>query len=558
MKRSAMGALGLVVVIAAGCAGGSGVTSPVKAPAPAPSTSGSAGTASKATGKTIFTIKIPVKSTASAAKRSPKYVSPATNSITFSVGGATPYVVPLTLGSSSCPEAGGFYTCTAQAYLPAGTNESLEVATYASTDGSGTPLAMNTLPETIASGQTNTVNVTLNGVVNTLALNYSGTAFAIGTASSITATVVAHDASGSTIVCPGSLIDVNGNAVAPTLTDSDISGATNITTNGVGTTSISYTISYTGAQIPSPTITASVPSTTFTLPAQQLRVDSAVIDGDLTVASSANHSIGSPWYVCEAAHQDLPNTVNANPSPDPSPTSQGTALQSPSPETSPGEIPAQLATSATLPSGYSGSVTGGYTNYAEIEKAPVAGASPFAYAGSVGICQDITIPSGTPALHLQVLEGGDDDYNYTDSEASLYATPTGGPHADGTLITTAPLATLFAEDNCWDAAGWEKVFLGAAYGGTGTGGSPIYSYSRFANCPETPGGTPPYTGTGAYASLGGYWYSRTLPIPVAETGGPYTLFLGVWRYSQTSTTTPPSLDHNAYYSFAYFAGIGLY
>jgi len=551
MKRSAMGALALVVVIAAGCAGGSGISSPAKAPAPAPSTSGSAGTSSNATGKATLTIRIPVKPAASAAKRNPKYVSPSTNSIAFSVGGLTPIVVPLTLGSSSCPLASGYYTCTAQAYLPAGTNETLEVATYASTDGSGTPLAMNTIPETITAGATNNVNVTLNGVVSTLALNYSGTAFAIGTPSSVTATLVAKDASGNTIVGPGSLIDANGNAVAPALTNSDTSTHTTVTTNGAGTTAISYTIAYDGTQIASPTISVSIPSTSFTLPAQRLRVDSAVIDGDFTIASSANNGVGSPWYTCGVAHTGNPAPVNPNPSPNPSPTGQPSASPSQSPVPVPPATPvAQVEGSSGLPSGVANSVSGGYTEYAMVNAAPIAGSTPRAYKGAIGICQDVTIPSGTPTLNLQVLEGGDDNFTNTDTEASLYTTPSGGPHTDGTLITTPRLATLFAEDNCWDAAGWETIFLPPPFG---TGSATLSSTSRAASCPETPGGPPPI---GTYSGLGGYWYTRAFPIPMAETGGAYTLFLGVWRNAGSSAPSPPSTA--GYYSFAYFTGVSIH
>jgi hypothetical protein len=543
MKRSLLALLATVAVTTSACGGGGGGTA--VAPHAAPTT------AAQGVGQATFSVRVPVKTATSSSVRAPKYVSPDTHSVSFTASGTTT-VVPLTLGGSTCPLSGGYYTCSAQANVGAGTNVAITVSTYQSSDGSGTPLSTNTISQTVIAGQANPISVTLNGVVSSLVLNVASS-FAIGTASSTTATVVAKDAAGDTIIGPGSLVDANNNALTISLADSDTSGATTVSGNATN----GYTIAYNGAAIASPTLSLS--ATGLTTVTKQVRVDSAVIDGDFTIAGTTNNSVGPPWYTCGVAHTALAaGGVNAQPTPVPSPVAQGTGAATPtpfptvapSPSATPVVPPVQLA--ATLPSGVANSITGAYTQYAMVNQAPIAGVSPSpkSYKSAIGICQNITIPSGTPSLNLQVLEGGDDNFANTDTEATLFA-PSSAT-VDGTLIATAPVATLFAEDNCWDAAAWEPIFLGSNYGGTGTG-STISATGRFAACPETPGGTPPYPS--GVTGLGGYWYTKSIPIPAGEVGGSYTLFLGIWRAAGSGT---PALATNAYYSFAFFTGVNLH
>ena len=544
MKRTFLAILGIIAIVLVACGGGGG--SSVGQPATNTASKGSNGT-----GTATFTIRIPSATLTSSAKRHPAYVSAGTESVAFTVsssgGSPSTTVVAVTPGSPGCSGMGSTLTCTESANVPAGPSETITIATYGNSTGTGTPLSVNSVTQAITAGQANPISVTLNGVLNSVALNLSASAFAIGTSSSIGVTVVPYDAAGDQIIGPGTLVDASGNAVTASLSDSDTTGATSIASGG--SVSSGYTLNYTGAQIPSPTLTLS--GSSFTTVTKLVRVDSAVVDGDFSVAASANNSLGAPWYTCIVNHTALTAEVNPQPTPRPSPTPTQGSVATPYPSAQTTPI-AQLEPASTLPSGVANSVSGAYAHNAMIEAAPLPSSSPYSFPGAVGICQDITIPSGTPALHLQILEGGDDNFGNSDAEATLYNTPSGSPHSDGTTISTARVATLFAENNCWDAAAWEPIFLGSGYGGTGTGSS-ISATSRFATCPETPGGTPPYPSDGT--SLGGYWYSRTLTIPVGEVGGSYTLFLGMYRHAGSGT---PALASNAYYSFSFFTGVGIY
>ena len=184
-----------------------------------PSTSKPANTG---VGQLAFSIVIPLQTPASAARRKPAYVSPATQSVSFQVGSSTPQVVTLTLGSATCPLTGGGYTCTADANVAAGANQTLTIKTFASTDGSGAVLSQNTIMVTVVAGQTNPVTVSLNGVAASLALALTPSSSVTRcTPSAVTVTWSAKDASGDTIVGPGTIVAANGTPVAPALTASD-------------------------------------------------------------------------------------------------------------------------------------------------------------------------------------------------------------------------------------------------------------------------------------------------------------------------------------------------
>ncbi len=167
--------------------------------------------------KAVFTIRVPVKKKASAMK--PAYVSPSTNSVSFQIAPAAAQVIPLALGSASCPLANGYYTCSLTFNAPIGTG-TMVVKTFASTDGSGPALSMNSVPVSIVAGQPNPIVVTLNGVVAALTLSLSPSSVTVGQASTLVATWGGTDASNNAIVGPGSLVDGNGNPIVPTLTSS--------------------------------------------------------------------------------------------------------------------------------------------------------------------------------------------------------------------------------------------------------------------------------------------------------------------------------------------------
>jgi outer membrane protein assembly factor BamB len=208
-------------------------------------------TASPGNAQGVFTIRIP--QAARTTSKKPAYVSAATNSVSFQVAPDPPQIVPLNLGSSACPSSGGFYTCSANFDAPIGPN-AMTIQTFASTNGTGTPLSMTTISITIVAGQVNPVNAVLNGVVATLSLALMPNGVVSGTSSGVQATWGGMDASNEVIVGPGSLVDSNGIAIAPSLSSSDQTDFSISPQSGASPAA--WTIAYDGsAAASSPTIT---------------------------------------------------------------------------------------------------------------------------------------------------------------------------------------------------------------------------------------------------------------------------------------------------------------
>ena len=196
------------------CGGGGGGSTVVPAPTKAPSSSG--------TGQVAFSIVVPLKPAPSAAGRKPAYISPATQSVTFQIGSSPVQVVPLTLGSASCPLGPNGYTCTAYANAPAGNAQVLTISTYATTDGSGAVLSKLVIGVNITAGAVNPVFVSLNGIAASLTVTVTpGPSVSRCVPSNVTATWTAQDAAGYTIIGPGNIDNASGNLVVPTLTTSD-------------------------------------------------------------------------------------------------------------------------------------------------------------------------------------------------------------------------------------------------------------------------------------------------------------------------------------------------
>jgi hypothetical protein len=135
-------------------------------------------------------------------------------------------------------------------------SDTFAVVLYDSTSGSGNALSTGTTTQTIVADQTNSVNLTFNGIVSTIALSV-GASGAAGTASTIPLTVKALDADGKTIVGPGTYVNASGAPVTIALADSDTSGATTPSQTSFGAPSTGVTLAYTGLAISAATITAS-------------------------------------------------------------------------------------------------------------------------------------------------------------------------------------------------------------------------------------------------------------------------------------------------------------
>jgi hypothetical protein len=247
MKRTLIVAIAIAGLLA-GCSGASGVQAPPATPVPQAT---SAGTAQAA-----ISIKVPVKQASAAGSKAPAYISPDTKSISFQVPSmGSPQVVALNIGGSNCPQVGDNFVCTAYFSAPVGLAQALTIKTFASSDGSGTPLSQNTASLDVKVGQVNPINVTLNGVVATLGLYLSPNYLNSGTPSTVTAIFEAFDTAGDLIVAPGTLVDATNTAVSPTLSTSDLTGA--ITVGAYNSSSTSWSVSYNGAAIASPNMTVS-------------------------------------------------------------------------------------------------------------------------------------------------------------------------------------------------------------------------------------------------------------------------------------------------------------
>jgi streptogramin lyase len=220
-----------------------------------------------------FSITVPAPS---AIARRPNYVSSATKSATISV---TPGAAATSVNCTT--------VCSGSISAPVGT-DTFTVNLYDGLNGSGNLLSTGTAPQTIVSGQANTVTLTFNGVVAGLAINFNSNPVIINSvASTMGLTVVALDADGKTIVGPGNYSDANGNLLTVTIRDSDASGATQVTpTTFTAPGGNSISLVYNGMPLNSaPTITASgtgpgMPAAQFT---PQLYPGPVLVTGIFTV-----------------------------------------------------------------------------------------------------------------------------------------------------------------------------------------------------------------------------------------------------------------------------------
>jgi hypothetical protein len=212
MNRHLMAFLAASSLALSACGGGGGGSTAVPAPTKAPSS----------TGQVVVKIVVPLPPAGSAVKRKPAYVSPATQSVTFQVGSGTVQVVPLVLGSATCPLGPNGYLCTAYANVPAGNGQTLTVLTYGTTDGTGPILSAVSIGVNITAGAVNPVLLTLNGIAASLTVTVTpAPSVSRCVPSNVTATWSAQDAAGYTIIGPGNIETASGTLVVPTLTTSD-------------------------------------------------------------------------------------------------------------------------------------------------------------------------------------------------------------------------------------------------------------------------------------------------------------------------------------------------
>lgn len=157
------------------------------------------GSASRGTSGVAMRIVIPKRST-SANQRVVQHLPSSTKSLAVSVNGGTAQIVGVQPTDPGCSVASGTgnTVCTVTIVAPIG-SDTFDLTAYDGTGAAGNKLSHVNVPETIAAG-TNTLAITLSGVVASVALSASGAIYEGAATSSATANVVAKDADGNVIM----------------------------------------------------------------------------------------------------------------------------------------------------------------------------------------------------------------------------------------------------------------------------------------------------------------------------------------------------------------------
>jgi hypothetical protein len=193
-------------------------------------------------------------------KKRAHYVSPSTQSISIAEGSTTLGTFNTTATSPKCKANNGGTICTFKIGVMPGGNRSFTVRTFDQPAGAGTLLSTGSVNQKIVAGL-NIIPITLSGVVASIAVSVQNPSSTVGTKATDAVTVMAQDADGNTIVGPGNY------SVPITLTNSDASGVTTLSTTTVPGPGTRIFLNYTGANFSNATIGATasgVPSTSVT------------------------------------------------------------------------------------------------------------------------------------------------------------------------------------------------------------------------------------------------------------------------------------------------------
>ena len=192
----------------------------------------------------VFKLSIPLHAAPSSTARKPQYISPNTQSISIASGpqggpAGTPVIANLTPSDPSCSQVENTLTCAITAAAPVGT-DTFTVVTYSGQNATGSVLSSATVTGTVSAGEANSIPLTLNGTVASINLTIVGgfTTVPGGFPATLPVYVTAYDASGATIVGPGSY----ANPIA--LSNEDTSGVTQLSETTVNTPSDVVTLTY--------------------------------------------------------------------------------------------------------------------------------------------------------------------------------------------------------------------------------------------------------------------------------------------------------------------------
>ena len=200
--------------------------------------------------------------------RRPDYISASTKSATVAVGHASPVKVDLTPASKGCSKRLPL-TCTVDVLAPPG-KDTFTVTLYDKLNGLGKRLSVGVAIATIVKAKLNTVHVTCNGVVASLALDLAQGSPPTGVSQPIALTVSGLDADGNTIVAPGTydngpVIVKDGDTAHTQLQLGSGTPGSSVSVAGPGA---SVNVLYDGsASLTSATLTASMPNAATVTPA---------------------------------------------------------------------------------------------------------------------------------------------------------------------------------------------------------------------------------------------------------------------------------------------------
>jgi sugar lactone lactonase YvrE len=155
----------------------------------------------QAAGLATFRLSTPAAN-ASGVARSPRYVSPNSQSFVILTDGANPQTLTVSKASPSCRAVndGGSLSCSIAIRTAAGSHD-FTVTSYAGADGQGARLSTNTTgPIVVGTGDDTLIALALAGIVDSARLTLQTTDPPIGTPAKIPLTVVLKDASGAVIV----------------------------------------------------------------------------------------------------------------------------------------------------------------------------------------------------------------------------------------------------------------------------------------------------------------------------------------------------------------------
>jgi hypothetical protein len=203
-----------------------------------------------------FVITLPTH-TAQIAHRAPAYVSAATKSakLVITPSGGTPN--PATIFECTATQCGGSVA------VPIGT-DTFDVGLYSETGGEGDLLSSGSTTYDIQAGQSNSISMTFNPVVASLAFSPTSGTCTAGDACALPLHLHVLDAAGDTIVGPGSYVTATGSPVTIAL-QTTLSGSALQTSTGTAAATSATTpdaldlaeVAYDGSGSPGPqTVTA--------------------------------------------------------------------------------------------------------------------------------------------------------------------------------------------------------------------------------------------------------------------------------------------------------------